>query len=201
MIDPSKVTNFNRTRNELEEFILFSIVVAGKSAYQQAEKLEEFLYPWRIQGYSPFQAIYAMDADRHALTLFLKDVKMGQYQRISTAFRGISYFFFPTSLDKEHPLKIAQIKTLECVKGIGMKTARFFALHSRPNQYLACLDTHVLRWLGNKGHDVPKTTPSGARYLELEKLFLDYAKEMDMLPATLDLHIWNESQVGKVEKS
>jgi len=55
--------------------------------------------------------------------------------------------------------------------------------------------------LGSKGHDVPKTTPSGAKYLELEKLFLDYAKDMGMMPAALDLQIWNEAQVGKVEKS
>ena len=77
-----------------------------------------------------------------------------------------------------------------------MKTSRFFVMHSRrSNAYdYACLDTHILRWLGSKGHEVPKTTPSGAKYLELEKLFLDYANKMNMLPAVLDLQIWNEAQ-------
>lgn len=79
-----------------------------------------------------------------------------------------------------------------------MKTSRFFVMHTRRNatEY-ACLDTHILRWLGNKGHEVPKTTPSGQKYLDLEKLFLDYANDMGMMPATLDLQIWNEAQVSK----
>ena len=43
MIDPRKVTKFDRTLEELEEFMLFAIVVAGKNAFQQARKLEQFL--------------------------------------------------------------------------------------------------------------------------------------------------------------
>jgi len=123
---------------------------------------------------------------------------MGQYQRISTAFRGVAKFFFPlTDCEMSHPLNHVQVKELECVKGIGMKTSRFFVMHTRKNQYYACLDTHILQWLGSKGHNVPKTTPSSAKYLELEKVFLDYAKEMNMLPADLDLQIWNEAQAKR----
>jgi hypothetical protein len=85
MIDPSKVTNFNRTPEELEEFLLFAIVVAGKSAYQQAEKLDRFLSKWTKHGYTPFGAIRTMDMDG-TLEFFLKEVKMGQYQRISSAY-------------------------------------------------------------------------------------------------------------------
>ncbi len=43
MIDPRKVTKFDRTPEELEEFLLFSVVVAGKGAFQQAKKLDEFI--------------------------------------------------------------------------------------------------------------------------------------------------------------
>jgi thermostable 8-oxoguanine DNA glycosylase len=84
------------------------------------------------------------------------------------------------------------VELLQCVKGIGMKTARFFVMHTRAHQMYACLDTHILAWLGDKGHDVPKSTPQGKKYLELEKIFLDYCIEMDMMPADLDLKIWNE---------
>ena len=42
-IDPYNITNFNRTEGELQLFLLFCIVVAGKTAYIQAEKLEQFL--------------------------------------------------------------------------------------------------------------------------------------------------------------
>jgi hypothetical protein len=43
MIDPYNITNYNRTEGELQKFLLFCIVVAGKTAYIQAQKLEEFL--------------------------------------------------------------------------------------------------------------------------------------------------------------
>jgi hypothetical protein len=43
MITPTTITNYNRTEEELEEFLLFSILVAGKGAEQQAKKLDAFL--------------------------------------------------------------------------------------------------------------------------------------------------------------
>lgn len=202
MIDPSKITNFNRSPEELEEFLLFAIVVAGKNAYQQAKKLEEFLSLTKF-GYTPFGVIRTMDMD-DSLDFFLKKVKMGQYQRISSAFRGVAkYFRHNPNNERFHPLQEVKVKHLECFKGIGMKTSRFFVMHSRRNNAYdyACLDTHILRWLGCKGHEVPNTTPSGTKYLELEKLFLDYAKDMNIMPAALDLQIWNEAQASKVEKS
>lgn len=202
MIDPSKVTNFNRTPEELEEFLLFAIVVAGKSAYQQAEKLDKFIKKFTGGGYTPFGVIRTMDMDG-TLEFHLRDVKMGQYQRISSAFRGVADFFrYDSDNVRFHPLKSVPVRILESVKGIGMKTSRFFVMHSRSTAYeYACLDTHILQWLGNKGHNVPKTTPNGQKYLDLEKLFLDYAKEMGMMPATLDLQIWNEAHASKLEKS
>jgi len=199
MIDPKTVTNFERTPQELEEFMLFSIVVAGKNAFVQANKLEDFLSPWRKNGYSPFAALRTMDMDG-SMVEFLRSVKMGQYNRVSTAFRGLAHFFrYNDDTMRYHPLKEIPIKYLETFKGIGMKTARFFAMHTRPHQQYACLDTHILRWLGEKGHIVPKTTPQGDKYLALEKVFLDYCNQMGKLPAELDLAIWNEAHVVKSE--
>ena len=54
MIDPSNVTNPARTPTELEEFLLFCVVVAGKNADQQTRKLERFL-----GGRRPFAFIRA----------------------------------------------------------------------------------------------------------------------------------------------
>jgi hypothetical protein len=116
-------------------------------------------------------------------------IDMGEYTRIATAFRGVAFYL---SGSDSNPLEWTEVELLECIKGIGMKTARFFVMHSRPNQQLACLDTHILAWLKDKGHDVPKTTPSGKKYLELETIFLAYCKRMSKLPADLDLEIWNE---------
>lgn len=189
MVNPKEVTKFNRTKAELEEFLLFSIVAAGKPAFQQARKLEEFLAPFRNAGHSPFSAIRQMDM-YDTLSVLLESVKIGQYNRITTAFRGVANLF--EGSHEHSPLQSVQIKHLECIKGIGMKTARFFVMHSRPNQQLACLDTHILAWLKDKGHDVPKATPNGKKYLELEKIFLAYCQEQNKLPADLDLEIWNE---------
>lgn len=200
MIDPTKVTNFKRTPEELEEFLLFSIVVAGKGAFQQATKLQAFLGPWIERGYTPFGAIRTMDMDG-SLVHFLKEVKMGQYNRVSSAFRAVAHFFrYDDESMRYHPIFEIAVKHLEVFKGIGMKTARFFIMHSRPHQQLACLDTHILRWLGEKGHEVPKTTPNGQKYLNLEKIFLAYAKDMNILPADLDLQIWNSVHPKKVEE-
>lgn len=57
MIDPRKVTDFGRSNAKLEEFLLFSIVVAGKGAFQQAQKLEQFLRFHDSDIASPFEKV------------------------------------------------------------------------------------------------------------------------------------------------
>jgi hypothetical protein len=198
MIDPRKVTDFNRSPSELEEFMLFSVVVAGKNAFTQAQKLNDFLNIFN--GYTPFGAIRTMDMDG-SLDHFLRSVKMGQYERIGTAFRGLArYFRYDDDTMRYHPLHDVPIKYLEVFKGIGMKTARFFAMHTRPHQRFACLDTHILKWLGEKGHEVPKMTPRGEKYLTLEQIYLGYCDEMQKSPEALDLEIWNSKHEVKVGK-
>ncbi len=191
MIDPRKVTDFNRSRNALEEFLLFTIIVAGKNAFQQAAKLEVLLSGLRwhteLQGdkWSPFAAIRQMDRE-DVLVRCLRIVKMGQYDRISAAFRGVAWCL------KDFSLREIDISLLESIKGIGMKTSRFFAMHTRPNQEYACLDTHILKWLGDIGYIVPKTTPRGDKYRQLEQIFIQHARHLGKTPADLDLQIWNE---------
>ena len=83
MIDPSAVTHITRTESELEEFILFCIVVAGKNADQQARKLEDFL-----GGAAPFPLIRSLrdgELDRN-----LKRVKLGKYALLGESFRRLA---------------------------------------------------------------------------------------------------------------
>jgi thermostable 8-oxoguanine DNA glycosylase len=175
MIDPNQVTNFNRTSAELQEFILFCAVVAGKSAHQQAHKLNWFLDTGTGE---PFEKIEQMD-----LMQRLKESKLGQYNRLHTVFTQIVF------LDLEY----CTVEQLEAIPGIGQKTSRFFVTHSRPNQNYAILDTHILAWMKSIGHqNIPKSTPQGKRYQEIEQLFLQEAKKRDMTPADLDLQIWKE---------
>jgi thermostable 8-oxoguanine DNA glycosylase len=68
-------------------------------------------------------------------------------------------------------------------------------LHSRKNARIACLDTHVLKWLSYyTGQEIPKQTPTKNKYLELEKFFLNICDVMKTTPAELDLKIWNKQR-------
>jgi thermostable 8-oxoguanine DNA glycosylase len=109
-------------------------------------------------------------------------LKLGQYKRLLIAFLGIVRF--------KGNLKNVTVDDLESIKGIGSKTARFFVLHSRPKVRHAVLDTHILKWMGALGINVPKATPPKKKYKELEEKFLALADERKMSVADLDLHIW-----------
>jgi thermostable 8-oxoguanine DNA glycosylase len=101
-----------------------------------------------------------------------------------------SYFF--DLIYSDINLKKCSVEELEKIKGIGPKTARCFLLHSRPNQNYAGIDTHILKFLAAKGFEVPKSTPTGRRYRELEKEFVKLAKKAKKSVAEYDLEIWNE---------
>ncbi len=188
MIDPYRITNFFRNDVELQEFWLFSIIVAGKVATTQAKKLEEFLH-YRIRWTPeelpelPFDKINHMVLNGE-LEQRLKDVKMGQYSRIVKAFEQSAKSLY-------FNLDTASTTDLEKIHGVSFKTSRFFIMHSRPNVQIAALDTHVLKYLKHKGFDVPKNTPSSAsQYGKLEKAFLSLASQSTMTLAEFDLAIW-----------
>ena len=193
MIDPTKITNYNRTEAELEEFLLFCIMVAGKNAKQTAKKLDEFLFG-TLGIISPFNWVLSMVdigkvSENFPLECAMKRHKLGQYKRLEKAFTGILQF--------KNRLKEVSVEELESVSGIGSKTSRFFVLHSRPNQQLAVLDTHILKWMDAQGYDVPKSTPPKGRYAIIEKQFLTECAKAGKTPAELDLEIWKSySQNG-----
>jgi endonuclease III len=185
MIEPTTITNYNRTQAELEEFLLFAILVAGKTAKTQAEKLEAFLKSKKHVGLpsdtTPFQYLIYLTNLQDMVTP-MKVYKLGQYNRIEKAFRGILQF--------QGKLDSVSLDELESVEGIGPKTARFFLLHSRPNQKVAALDTHILKYLADLGYDVPKATPSKKKYRKIELDFLSECDKAGKNVADMDLEIW-----------
>ena len=176
LIDPTKFTNYDLDDIGLENYVLFVIAVAGKNAITTARNLHGL-----IGESKPFKFINKVDhlADK------MKSQGFGCYNLKAKGFKYIAR----ANLD----LKTCTREDLVACPGIGMKSASFFILHTRRDQKIACLDTHILKWLKRRGHDVPKASPQSVKkYLKIEELFLQIAEEKNMAPATLDLQIWNE---------
>lgn len=188
MIIPSKITNYNRTDAELQEFLLFTVMVHGKKAEIQAEKLNWFLeYLAAFTGERmPFKMVniamnYELEDEENMLVKALKKFGLGQYGRLCQAI--------------EEMIQIPDLRTvtaeeLEKCFAIGPKTARFFIVHSRPNTWHAILDTHVLKWLRLQGVDCPQNTPQGKWYAHFEKIFLTFVSQSGQSVAEFDLNIW-----------
>jgi hypothetical protein len=185
MVDPINITNFNRSTAELEELLLFCVAVAGKTASITATNLERFLSPRTQFGYdcTPFEYIRSL-APNGSTTLLENEIKI----RVSSAKLGKwnvlskSYAALATSgID----LRTCTVKDLEKFIGIGPKTSRFFILHSRPNQRIACIDTHIRHWLRGLGH-------TSKKYEDLEKIFIAEADRRGRDLAELDLSIWRQ---------
>jgi len=181
-VDPRAFTNFCRTDAELEEMLLFSVMVANKPADLTARKLDALLRSVPHAPATPFGRVrYLLDAG--VLHPTLQAVASGQYDRICRAFRDV------IRLDP----RACSLADLEACHGVGPKTARMFLLHSRRDARVAVLDTHILKFLRKvlRVRKVPKSTPpAGPTYDRLERAFLNYCAMTYRHPAEADLEIW-----------
>lgn len=185
MIDPTKITNYNLTIPQLQEMILFWVCAAGKNGITSARCLDKLLNSCQdidIEKYTPFQIVEFIAKNKN-LAHEMQKCGIGCYNNKSKTFLSL----IQSNLD----LQKCSVSELEAIPGIGPKTARCFLIHTRRDQNYAGLDTHVLKFLRDKGHSVPKSTPVGKKYLELEKIFLAYTKESGKSVADFDLEIWN----------
>ena len=186
-IDPHDITCYTRTEHQLQEFCLFTIVVAGKNSNQQSKKLEQFLTP---NTQLPFETIknYLKSG---SLIRALTKVRMGQYKRISKAFEALA----TSGLD----LRTCSIADLEKIPGLYLKTSRFFIVHSRPDQEYAILDSHLLRHMReNLGIKTPKVTPTNPKvYYALEKQLQYVVRASGKTMAQYDLEVWSKRVKAK----
>lgn len=186
MIDPTKITNYKQARRQLEEVLIFWICVAGKTALQIAPRLDRLSKKWKPvamgKNPTPFDIIKQINY-RGNLAEELKSHGIGCYNQKSRSLLCLIW----AGLD----LKTCTVEDLEKIPGIGPKTARCFLMHSRKDVEHAGLDTHVLKFMGDLGYEVPKGTPTGKRYRELEKVFIRLAQRVEMSVADFDLLIWN----------
>jgi thermostable 8-oxoguanine DNA glycosylase len=185
MVDPINFTNYNRTDNELEETILFGLLVAGKNALTTSKLLDALLRDYSHIGDSPFEIISRFELDRlPRLSTALKDYGFGCYNMKA---KGL-YELVRSGIN----LKTCTVDDLEKIRGIGMKTSRLFVLHTRENAMCIPLDVHILHYLRDSRYDVPKTTPgSKKKYLTIERLCIQLAQKECKSCADWDLGIWN----------
>ena len=186
LINPKKITDFNRTKADLELFAIFAVCVAGKKAQQTADKVNDHFRDTETptKRLTPFETIKSLIKIR-VFGAYLQMAKVGQYKRIYRALRDLA----ESGID----LKTCSVEDLEAIHGIGPKTSRFIIMHSRPNQRLATLDTHILRWMRDQGIETPKATPQSKKlYKELEQKFLTLCDKRAILPSQLDLKIWKQ---------
>lgn len=185
MLDPTNITNYSLTDYELEEHILFWVCAAGKNGVTAATCLERLLgtmeedYP--PQERQPFRMLRRF---YDKLPAWLKYAGIGCYSSKAKSFQQL--------VDSGINLRTCTVDELEAIHGIGPKTARCFIIHSRPNQKLAGLDRHVLNFLRDKGYDVPKSTPTGKKYKQIEQWFLLEADKAGKSVSEFDLEIWNK---------
>jgi endonuclease III len=180
MIDPTSVTNFERTDDELQEFMLFCIAVAGKRSDIAAAKINQLLT--YLGSGSPFQRLKEVGVE-----VSMRRVGLGPYKQ-----RTVPTTLAVLDLD----LQKCSLNELLCIPGMGPKTARMFLLHSRPSQEYVVLDTHLLRWLREscRMRRVPRTTPGKATklYSQLEAKAIRRIKKLypGVTFADFDLNTW-----------
>jgi len=190
LVDPNNITNFNCDYKELQLVLLFWISAAGKKASVSASNLEKLMKT----GFELFDTDEPFEIIRNfgpKLPEILRSHGFGCFNNKSRSMLDLAY----SNID----LKTCSVLDLEQIKGIGAKTARCFLLHSRSNCRFAGLDTHVLKYMKEIGIDVPKSTPNGKKYLELEKKFLELADASGKSIAEFDLEIWRRYS-GKKNK-
>lgn len=168
-------------QDELEYKAVYALIVAGKSAKFAQRVMERF----RAEGQHLFNLIRHL-SDSGKLRLKLKECRSGNYTKLCRAL---------PLLAKLTPQQLASCSPgdLERIPGIGPKTSRFFILWTRSNARVAALDVHILRWLRQRGHDAPRTTPANRKtYARLEAVFLQEADARGVSPRDLDYAIWQE---------
>ena len=185
-IEPTKITNFNRSGAELESFWLFCIIVAGRNSDFAARCVGKALS--NAHSKTPFS--YFESLGETGIHNLLVANKVGQYTRITKAIVqsiGVN-------------LRTCTLEDLLAIHGVGMKTARFFLLHSRAGLEYAVLDTHILAWMRDKSVEAPTSTPTNPEvYSKLEKTFI-YLRKLyypHLSPEKADLLIW-AAQSGRL---
>lgn len=168
--------------HELEHKLLYSMVVAGKSAKFADAAMARFLGD-PDGDWTPLMFVEYL-VKRGTLRERLEEARTGNYTKLALAFEQAA----AADID----LATCSPADLEAIHGIGPKTSRFFILWTRPDARCAALDTHVLKFLQMHRQTNVTATPSDRKtYARLEALVLTHAARLGMTPRGLDSAIWD----------
>ena len=163
---------------DLEWRLVYVLIVAGKSA-RFANNVQRRLHELVPEEVNPI-IFLAEHPD------IFEEARAGVYEKLSRAVQELA------KLDLD--LSTCGPNDLEAVHGIGPKTSRFFIVWTRPDERVAVLDRHILKWLARRGFTVPANTPANVNtYRRIEKAFLGEADRLKMSPRDLDLKIWGQA--------
>jgi thermostable 8-oxoguanine DNA glycosylase len=196
MIDPKKVTDYNRNEWQLQEFLIYCVCVAGKKSEIESPKVRKFCMDARFGfGLKPFELIRKLlsvsSVEEDGLMQHLKKHKIAPYQQRYNSLKDIA-----TLLDQD--LNKVSLEDLQEVRGISTKTSRFFLTHSREDFDEPVLDTHILRFLTDFGYqDVPRSTPQNPKvYEKFSKIFKSIALFEGKSVTDFDLEVWTKYSYG-----
>jgi len=212
MIDPFNITNHNRTEYELQEFLLYSFMVAGNSPSKTSTKLEKFLAGLPMEynvSSGDFDTAY-LPLSRLSVLLDWYDAKTVMLRLSINGFgsQSTTYQFFLEVIQlwkrnaNAQPTAVSQwtFEEIQNLYGIGPKTARFFWLHSHEQASVAPIDTHVVKHLKANGllpESTPTVTPSSIPvYREMERMYIDLAVRSGETLADYDLKVWNKYETA-----
>jgi endonuclease III len=199
MVDPFAITKYDRSKSELEEMLLFCVLVAGKPARRTAAQLEKLLEGHNNQPFARMRK-YIREG---ILPDKLKAYGFGQYNRLMRCFAEL--------LTARLNLFQCTAADLDAIHGIGPKTAAFFITHSRLPKSIdedeVILDTHNMKhiaknveWLVQSGNltieqaqKIPKNTPSSEKGYQLYGNCFRALVKRDSPRSTMaeyDLNVW-----------
>lgn len=194
------VDPFNIIQKENEDlcykqsFLLFTVAVAGKTASVTSKKINnvisDIMDDKRGDIFNTIKDKYEKN-DYLGFYLILKKHKTGKYNTIVNFIKDYN----KSNID----LNNCSVSELESLSGIGKKSSRYYLLYNNKNKEdYAVLDTHILRFMKRFGIETPKITPTGKKYDELEKNYLDIYHKSGFIGTLqeFDYKIW-ETQ-GKI---
>lgn len=183
MVDPFDLSNsLNFDEPDLQTFALFCVAVANKPADITRNKVLKFLEP--RGNLLPFDYVWELYQTGRLLPELVK-FKLSPYGKMQGAFVGLC------QLDRAMNLVNADVDDLMMIKGIGPKTSRYFVLYTKPGARVACLDTHVLKYMRDELKvPAPKSTPSEPLYSQLEQIWLKWCDDAGLSYMDADTMVW-----------